>query len=32
MTMRERFEIGIFGVIMIVGLPAIIVAAQRISG
>ena len=32
MTMRERFEVSIFGAILMVGLPALMVAARLIVG
>ena len=32
MAIREKIEIWVFGAIMIVGLPALIVASQRIAG
>lgn len=32
MTMRERIEVTVFGGILILGLPALMFAAQRIAG
>jgi hypothetical protein len=32
MTMKDRIEVSIFGALLIVGLPALICAAQRIAG
>jgi hypothetical protein len=32
MAIRERIEVGIFGAVLIVGLPAIMFAVQRIAG
>ena len=32
MTMREKIEGAVFGAILIVGLPLMMLAAQRISG
>jgi hypothetical protein len=32
MTVRERIEVTVFGAILIVGLPALMFAAQRIGG
>lgn len=32
MTMKERIEVSIFGSLFVVGLPALIIAAQRITG
>jgi hypothetical protein len=32
MALKERIEVGLFGAILIVGLPALIFAAQQIAG
>ncbi len=32
MTVRERIEVTVFGTLLIVGLPALMFAAQRMAG
>lgn len=32
MTLRDKIEVTIFGALLIVGLPALVFASQRIAG